>query len=68
MGSYQEFDQLLRLMQTGVAVQVDDVLGLPDYLAALHRLETGEQLGKIVLQHGAPPAGLSEPGVRTEIA
>lgn len=66
MGSYQEFDQLLRLMQTGVAVQVDDVFGLPDYPAALHRLETGEQLGKIVLRHAAPPAGLSEPGLGAE--
>jgi len=51
MGSYEEFDQLLSLMNAGLPVHIDSVLPLSDYEAALHRLENGEQLGKIVLKH-----------------
>ena len=51
MGSYQEFAELTTLVGQGLAVQVDEVVPLADYPKALERLEQGEQLGKIVLQH-----------------
>ncbi len=51
MGSYQEFDQLLTLVENGLPIAVDSVHALSDYSSALARLERGEQLGKIVLQH-----------------
>jgi len=51
MGSYQEFAALTRLVEQGLAIQVDDIVPLSDYPAALERLEQGEQLGKIVLDH-----------------
>jgi zinc-binding alcohol dehydrogenase/oxidoreductase len=51
MGSYEEFDQLLALMNAGLPVHIDSVLPLDQYQAALTRLEQGQQLGKIVLQH-----------------
>jgi D-arabinose 1-dehydrogenase-like Zn-dependent alcohol dehydrogenase len=51
MGSYQEFDQVTRLVAQGLPVQVDGVHDLADYPQALDRLEQGEQLGKIVLRH-----------------
>jgi zinc-binding alcohol dehydrogenase/oxidoreductase len=51
MGSYEEFDQLLALMNAGLPVHIDSVLPLSQYTEALTRLEQGQQLGKIVLQH-----------------
>jgi zinc-binding alcohol dehydrogenase/oxidoreductase len=51
MGSYQEFAEVTALMAQGLAVRVDEVLGLSEYPEALSRLEAGEQLGKIVLRH-----------------
>lgn len=51
MGSYQEFAEVTRLVAQGLPVQVDEVVALADYPAALARLEHGEQLGKIVLRH-----------------
>jgi NADPH:quinone reductase-like Zn-dependent oxidoreductase len=51
MGSYQEFGEVTALVDQGVDVQVDTVLDLADYPAALARLEAGAQLGKIVLRH-----------------
>jgi NADPH:quinone reductase-like Zn-dependent oxidoreductase len=51
MGSYQEFAELTALVDKGLDVQVDHVLPLADYPAALARMADGEQLGKIVLQH-----------------
>ena len=51
MGSYEEFASLTRLVEQGLAVHVDDVVPLSSYPAALARLESGEQLGKIVLRH-----------------
>jgi D-arabinose 1-dehydrogenase-like Zn-dependent alcohol dehydrogenase len=51
MGSYQEFDQVTRLVAQGLPVQVDGVHDLAEYPQALDRLEQGEQLGKIVLRH-----------------
>jgi NADPH:quinone reductase-like Zn-dependent oxidoreductase len=51
MGSYEEFDQLLSLMNAGLPVHIDSVLPLSNYESALSRLENGEQLGKIVLKH-----------------
>ena len=51
MGSYQEFVDVTRLMSGGLDVHIDEVSDLADYPAALARLDAGEQLGKIVLQH-----------------
>jgi len=51
MGSYEEFGQLLALMNAGLPVHIDSVLPLNQYQEALARLEQGQQLGKIVLQH-----------------
>jgi NADPH:quinone reductase-like Zn-dependent oxidoreductase len=56
MGSYQEFAEVTKLMsagagRTGLAVHIDRVFPLGEYADALARLEAGEQLGKIVLQH-----------------
>jgi zinc-binding alcohol dehydrogenase/oxidoreductase len=51
MGSYQEFAELTRLIDRGVAIHVDSVLDIADYPTALERLEAGDQLGKIVLRH-----------------
>ncbi len=52
MGSYEEFDQVTRLVDQGLPVAVDQELDLADYPTALERLEAGDQLGKIVLRHG----------------
>ena len=52
MGSYEEFDQLLLLVEAGLPIHVDSVHDLSEYQTALQRLENGEQLGKIVLNHG----------------
>ena len=54
MGSYEEFDQLLSIVKSGLPIAVDNVYSLHEYEAALSRLERGEQLGKIVLDHGTP--------------
>ena len=52
MGSYQEFDRLVGLMARGLPVAVDGVHPLGDYPRALARLEAGQHLGKIVIDHG----------------
>jgi len=51
MGSYEEFAAVTDLVGQGLAVHVDEVLGVEEYPRALERLEQGEQLGKIVLRH-----------------
>ena len=51
MGSYPEFDDVTRLVDQGLPVQVDEVFDRADYPAALDRLHRGEQLGKVVLRH-----------------
>ncbi len=52
MGSYEEFEQLLLLVEQGLPIAIDSVHPLADYETALSKLERGEQLGKIVLRHG----------------
>ena len=54
MGSYQEFAEVTRLVAAGLPVTVDQTFALADYELALKRLEAGEQLGKIVLEHPPP--------------
>lgn len=54
MGSYEEFEQLLALVERGLPIAVDSTYPLSEYPSALARLEKGEQLGKIVLRHGDP--------------
>ncbi len=49
MGSYQEFDEVLALVDSGLPITIDREYPLADYQDALARLEHGEQLGKIVL-------------------
>jgi NADPH:quinone reductase-like Zn-dependent oxidoreductase len=51
MGSYEEFAEVTRLIDGGVAVHVDTTYNLDQYDKALDRLSNGEQLGKIVLRH-----------------
>lgn len=51
MGGYGEFAEVTRLIEQGLAVSVDSVLGLDAYPTALARLESGAQLGKLVLAH-----------------
>ncbi len=52
MGSYEEFDAVTELIAHGLPVHIDRVYRLEEYVDALARLEQGEQLGKIVLDHG----------------
>lgn len=52
MGSYEEFDEVVRLVGDGLPVAVDTVYSFQDYPAALERLRQGRQLGKVVLNHG----------------
>ena len=51
MGSYGEFATVTDLMAQGLPVSVDEVFGLDEYPEALARLESGAQLGKLVLRH-----------------
>ncbi|MBW3555399.1 MAG: alcohol dehydrogenase catalytic domain-containing protein [Actinobacteria bacterium] len=52
MGSYAEFEQVTKVVAGGVPVVVDEVVdGLHRLPEALVRLESGQQLGKIVLRH-----------------
>ncbi len=51
MGSYEEFDQLLEIVEQGLPIAIDSVMALDDYESALTRLREGQQLGKIVLRH-----------------
>lgn len=51
MGSYGEFADVVRLVDQGLPVTVDEEFALADYPSALARLASGEQLGKIVLRH-----------------
>jgi zinc-binding alcohol dehydrogenase/oxidoreductase len=53
MGSYEEFDAVTRLVAQGLPVAVDQVFDRADYPAALERLRSGDQLGKVVLRHPA---------------
>jgi NADPH:quinone reductase-like Zn-dependent oxidoreductase len=52
MGSYGEFATVTALMAQGLPVSVDGVFGLGEYPAALERLASSAQLGKLVLRHG----------------
>ncbi|MEO7429004.1 MAG: zinc-binding dehydrogenase, partial [Acidimicrobiales bacterium] len=51
MGSYIEFAEVTSLVEQGLPIAVDGVLPLDEYPKALKRLETGAQLGKVVLSH-----------------
>lgn len=51
MGSYEEWAQLVELVNQGVPVVVDEVFGFDDYPDAVRRLHGADQLGKIVLRH-----------------
>jgi zinc-binding alcohol dehydrogenase/oxidoreductase len=51
MGTFREFDELTALVAAGLPVRVDSVHDVADYPAALARLASGEQFGKVVLRH-----------------
>ena len=51
MGGYGEFAEVARLVGQGLPVAVDEEFSIEDYPAALARLESGDQLGKVVLRH-----------------
>lgn len=51
MGSYQEFTELVGLIEHGLPVRIDRVYPLAEYPDALARMQAGQQLGKIVLRH-----------------
>lgn len=51
MGSYEEFAQVTDLVAAGLPIVVDETFGLADYPKALERLESAQQLGKIVVRH-----------------
>ena len=51
MGGYGEFDQVVRLVDQGLPVAVDEEVAVADYPAALERLASSAQVGKIVLRH-----------------
>lgn len=51
MGSYEEWDQVVELINQGLPVEVDRAFGLDEYPLALERLGKSNQLGKIVLNH-----------------
>jgi len=51
MGSYGEFAEVTRLVEQGLPVSVDGAMALSEYPAALERLGSAAQLGKIVLRH-----------------
>jgi NADPH:quinone reductase-like Zn-dependent oxidoreductase len=53
MGGYGEFADVTRFVAQGLPVAVDEEFALDDYPKALARLESGAQLGKIVLRHDA---------------
>lgn len=52
MGSYEEFDQLLTLVEAGLPIEIDSVFSFNEYDSALERLRQGVHLGKIVIDHG----------------
>ncbi|CAB4572108.1 unannotated protein [freshwater metagenome] len=52
MGSYEEFDQLLSIVDAGLPIHIDSVYSLNEYDQALDKLTRGAHLGKIVLDHG----------------
>lgn len=51
MGGYGEFADVVRLVDQGLPVAVDEVHPLSAYPDALDRLRSGAQLGKVVLDH-----------------
>jgi zinc-binding alcohol dehydrogenase/oxidoreductase len=51
MGGYGEFADVMRLVDQGLPVAVDEVHPLDAYPTALERLRSGAQLGKVVLDH-----------------
>lgn len=50
-GSQVEFEHVTDLIEDGLPVVIDEILPLSEYPRALERLRSGEQIGKIVLEH-----------------
>lgn len=51
MGSHAEFDRVTAMVADGLPVIVDEAFPIDAYPDALARLRSGDQLGKIVLDH-----------------
>lgn len=51
MGSAEDFDEACSLLADGIPVEVDSIHAFGDYPEALARLEAGNHLGKIVIDH-----------------
>ena len=51
MGGYGEFAEVVRLVEQGLPIAVDEEFDLDRYPDALERLKQGAQLGKVVLNH-----------------
>lgn len=51
MGSYEEFDEVLAMVNAGLPVSVDSVFSLAEFPLALEKLAAGAHLGKIVIRH-----------------
>lgn len=52
MGSYREFQQVTEMVAAALPVVIDEVFeGLERFPDALRRLESGAQLGKVVVRH-----------------
>lgn len=51
LASYEEFAQVTAVISAGVEPIVDVVMSFADYAAALDRIRSGSQVGKIVLDH-----------------
>lgn len=51
LGSPEEFAYVTQLMGEGLDIPIDRVIPLADYPDAVERIRSGEQLGKIVLDH-----------------
>ncbi|MHB8294383.1 MAG: alcohol dehydrogenase catalytic domain-containing protein [Acidimicrobiales bacterium] len=58
MGSYSEFEAVTRVVAAGLPVIIDDTYPFASFPEALERLERGDQLGKIVLDHGGAAAAV----------
>ncbi len=50
-GSQLEFEYVTGLMAEGLPAVIDEILPMSEYPRALERLRSGEQIGKIVLEH-----------------
>lgn len=56
MGTFREHAELTALVAGGLPVVIDSTYSIEEYPAALERLASGTQFGKVVLRHGRSAA------------